>query len=321
MFVEFGFEFCKKLIFYSNLKERYILIKMMEMNNINFLMKMDLLHLKNECKRLLIHVDLPIYQPLLKAMDDFWPQESNVCDYLIFVEQFQTMLYSRSGYSRSCASEKIYHLTKIFALLKKDEENVEGYHLTKSEKQLRKDVVNKSVSLLTKCLNNVSYNQIKKEDLIVISYFLNVDDFQDRTDAIVKILPKLLLSVANCGQFYLIWVIRLCYNGKANKIRDLVYPIDFSPLFFNEMYPHVSFHYDTIAPFLSCSIEEILKRLESLKKYDGVSWSFITFYLYIPTNLHQKFFYSYRPNKKSVPLTISEIVNFVNSHKITKIDS
>jgi hypothetical protein len=249
-------------------------------------------------------------------MDDFWPWESNVCDYLIFVEQFQTMLYSRSGNARSCASEKIYHLTKLFALLKKDEPNVEGYHLTKSEKQLRKEAVNKAIKLFTECLNNASYNQIKKEDLIVIAYFLDVDDFRERTYAIVHILPKLLLSVANCGHFYLIWVIRLCYSGKSNKIRDLVYPIDFSPLFFNEMYPHVSFHFDTIAPFLSLSTNEILQRLESLNNFNGVSWSFIAFYLYIPTNLHQKFFDSYRPNKKSVPLTISEIINFVNSHKI-----
>lgn len=311
MFVEFGFEFCKKLIFYSGLKERYMLIKMMELENLNFLFPMDKSFYKNECKRLLNHVDLPIYLPLLKAIDDFWPSNVGIVDYLIFVEQFHSMLFSRSGYSKSCASEKIYHMQKLFSHLNKDERNFERYHLNKNEKQLCKDSVNRAISLFSQSLNTVAFNQIKKEDLIVISYFLSAKEFNDRTYAVIDILPKLLISVANSGNFYMVWVIRLCYNGRANKIRKLVDPIDFSPLFFNEMYPHVSFHFDTIAPFLSLSTEEIMKRLESLNQYNGVCWSFLAFYLYIPQKLHQKFFSAYKPQSKSVPNTITEIISFV----------
>lgn len=312
MFVEFGFEFCKKLIFYSALKERYLLIKMMDLNSFNFLIPMDREYYKSECKRLLNHVDLPIYVPLLKAMDDFWPNGFNVCDYLIFVEHFHNILYSKSGYSKSCASEKIYHMQKLFAYINKDIKDVESYHLTKPEKQLRKTCVDKAVQLFSHSLNTISFNQIKNEDLIVISYFLSPQEFDSRTVAVLHILPRLMISVARTHNFYLIWVIRLLYNGKANKIIQLVNPIDFTPLLFNEMYPHVSFHFDTIAPLISISPEEIVARLKSLNRFNGVCWSFIAFYLYLPVESHEKFFRNYRPQKKSVPMTISEIVSFVN---------
>ena len=136
------------------------------------------------------------------------------------------------------------------------------------------------------------------------------DDFMQRTLSILKILPKLMSSVTNCGHFYLVWVIRLCYNGKSERILNLVDPIDFSPLFFNEIYPHVSFHFDTIAPFLMLETKEIVKRLESLNNFDGVCWSFISFYLYLSTDEHQKFFESYQPQIKTVASTINEIIGF-----------
>lgn len=323
--ISFGFEFCQKLIFYSSLNERRCLIDIMGFNCIRFLVELDKDYFVNESKRLLSHVNLPIYLPLLKKIDETWlkfekltknhPNDPNdeidkICDYLKFVDEFESILISRSHYGKSCASEKIYHLQKLFAFFDKNIKNCESYHLTKQTKLQLKKVVHQSVDLYQNYFNSSNINQIKYEDLIIISYFLEPDDFFKRTLAILKILPKLSSSVINCGHFYLVWVIRLCYNGKPEKILSLVEPIDFTPLFFNEIYPHVSFHFDTIAPFLMLDTDEICCRLQSLNKFHGVCWSFISFYLYLTVDQHEQFFASHKPQSKSVALTINEIVGY-----------